>query len=408
MGRVLGLRCTECGARYPAQVISICSRCLAPLEVEYDWDLIQEQLSKSGFPNLNSLWRYRILLPVESHQPVDLGAGSNPLKRATKLAKELGLSQLYICDDTLNPTGSFKDRVVSVAVTKAMEFGLDAVACASTGNLAAALAAHAAKAGLPAYIFVPASIELGKILQTLIFQPKLIRISGNYDQVNRLAAELAEIFSNWGFVNINLRSYYVEGSKTLAYEVAEQLGWRAPDHVLVPMASGALLCAIHRGYKELEKLGLVDQAQTRISGAQPQACAPIANAVRENSEVLPIREYSTIVHSLAIGNPADGYRAKQVILDSGGSAAAPSDEQAIQGVKLLAKTEGIFAEPAGGVVIAGLQQLIQEGCVEKDELMVIYITGSGLKVQESMAQYLELPQPIPPEAEEFLRLHGQD
>jgi threonine synthase len=405
MSHVIGLVCRECGTKYGAVMQSTCYECFGPLEVNYDWELIKDSISKKKImEGPKSIWRYADLLPVESEQKIDLGAGYNRLHLARGLAEVLGLKELYILDDSVNPTYSFKDRVTSVAITKALEFGVEVVGCASTGNLAAAVAAHAAKAKLPAYIFIPDSIELAKIVQILVYGPRVITVDGNYDEVNRLASEVAEEHSNWAFVNINLRPYYTEGSKTLAFETAEQLGWETPDHVIVPMASGALLCAIDRGFAQLEKMGLVKNSSVCISGSQPAACAPIARAVRENSDVTPIRNFETIAHSLAIGNPADGYYAKQAILRSRGYAAMPSDAQIIDAIKLLARTEGIFTEPAGGTTIAGLMNLIDEGYVERDERVVAYVTGNGLKSQDTMVGSSYLPGAIKPKISEFEKL----
>jgi len=397
MTHVLGLICRECGTKYPAVMQSTCFECFGPLEVDYDWEIIKDNVSKEKIASgPRSIWRYADLLPVESENRIDLGAGFNKLRRADGLGEELGLDELYILDDSINPTFSFKDRVTSVAITKAIEFNAEAVGCASTGNLAASVAAHAAKARLPAYIFTPSSIELGKITQILAYGPKMIPVDGTYDDVNRLASEVADLHPNWGFVNINVRSYYTEGSKTLAYEAAEGLGWETPDHVVVPMASGALLCAIDRGFKQLENVGLVPESNVRVSGSQPLNCAPIARAVREGTEVEPLRNFETIAHSLAIGNPADGYYAKKVIDESGGSAAMPTDGEIIEGIKLLARTEGIFTEPAGGTTIAGLKILIEGGHVQNDERVVVYVTGNGLKAQETLMESLHVPTAIRP------------
>lgn len=402
MTHIIGLICRECGAEYPPVVLNTCGECFAPLEVKYDWDLIQQGISWEKIASgPKSIWRYADLLPVEIQERVDLGAGFNKLHYAKNLGRELGLKELYILDDSVNPTYSFKDRVVSVAVTKAIEFKLKAVACASTGNLAASVAAHAAKAQLPAYIFIPKNIEIGKIVQMLIYGANVIAVDGNYDDVNRLASEIAELHNDWAFVNVNIRPYYTEGSKTLAFEVAEQLNWKLPDHVIVPLASGALLCAIHRGFEQLVKVGLTEKKVVKHSGVQPFNCSPIASAVRENRDVVPVKNYKTIAHSLAIGNPADGNYAREAILKSGGFASTPSDEEIIEGIKLLARTEGLFTEPAGGTAIAGLKLLAEEGRIQRDECVVVYVTGNGLKAQETIAQFIEKPLTIKPEVEAF-------
>ncbi|MFQ6071637.1 MAG: threonine synthase [Methanosarcinales archaeon] len=405
MSHVIGLVCRECGTEYPHTIQNTCYECFGPLEVKYDWDLIQEKVSKEKIAKgANSIWRYADLLPVESEARVDLGAGFNKLHKADRLGAEIGLKNLYLLDESVNPTYSFKDRVTSVAVTKALEFGATAIGCASTGNLAAAVGAHAAKAGLPAYIFIPDSIEIGKIVQMLVYGSNVIAVSGNYDDANRLASEVADMHPDWAFVNINIRPYYTEGSKTIAFETTEQLNWETPDHVVIPLASGALLCAINRGFKELEKVGLVEESNVRVSGAQPLNCSPIASAVINDTDVIPIKDYETVAHSLAIGNPADGYYAKEVINNSGGFAAAPTDEEVIDGIHLLARTEGIFTEPAGGTTIAGLKILAESGHIDRDERVVVYVTGNGLKAQDTLVNSVRHPTTIKPTLSEFEKL----
>lgn len=405
MSHVIGLKCRECGAEYPAIIQNTCYECFGPLEVNYDWDYISSHISKEKIAKgPKSIWRYADLLPLESEKRIDLGAGFNTLHHAERLGNALGLKELYILDESVNPTNSFKDRVTSVAISKALEFNVKAVGCASTGNLAAAVGAHAAKAGLPAYIFIPATIELGKIVQMLVYGPNVIAVDGTYDDANRLASEVADSHPDWAFVNINIRPYYTEGSKTLAYETAEQLNWEVPDHVVVPMASGALLCAISRGYKELERIGLVEDANVKISGSQPLNCSPISCAVQKGSEVVPVRNYETVAHSLAIGNPADGYYAKQTIVNSNGYAASPTDGEIIEAIHLLARTEGIFTEPAGGTTVAGLKNLVESGHIQPDERVVIYVTGNGLKAQDTLLKSLERPKVIKPTLSEFERL----
>ena len=389
---VIGLICRECGATYPAGMQNTCFECFGPLEVEYDWDKVQENFDKKKIARgPSSIWRYADLLPVVSGKYVDLGAGFNKLHRARNLGKALDIDELYVIDDSVNPSYSFKDRVTSVAISKGLEFNISAIGCASTGNLAAAVSAHAAKAGIPAYIFIPDSIERGKILQMLTYGANVVSVSGTYDDANRLVSEISDIHPDWGFVNINLRPFYTEGSKTLAFEVAEQLGWEKPDHVVVPIASGALLCAINRGYSQLDKLGLVDPTPLKVSCSQPENCAPVASAVREGREVMPVSQFETVAHSLGIGNPADGYYAKEVVLSSGGYGATPSDKEIVDAILLLARTEGIFTEPAGGTTVAGLKSLREEGYIEKDERVVIYVTGNGLKAQEAIADIVGKP-----------------
>jgi threonine synthase len=336
------------------------------------------------------MWRYRDLLPVDSEEVVDISAGFTPLIKADNLGREFGLRQLYIKNDCVNPTYSFKDRVVSVAITKAKEFGFDTVACASTGNLACSVAAHAAKSGLKAYVFVPADLEQGKMLGAAIYGPTLIAVNGNYDDVNRLCSEISDRY-RWAFVNINIRPYYSEGSKTLGYEVAEQLGWLAPEHAVVPVASGSLLSKIWKGLNELSLLGLIGPVRTRMYATQAEGCAPIVAAFKAGSlHVHPVKP-NTIAKSLAIGNPAEGYFALKTIQESQGAACAVSDDEIVAGMKLLAETEGIFAETAGGVVVASLKRLAAEGAIKPDELTVAFITGCGLKTQEAVAGNLKPP-----------------
>jgi len=313
----------------------------------------------------------------------------------------LGTRELYIKDDTSNPTHSFKDRVVPVAVTKALEFNMEAVGCASTGNLAASLAAHAAKANLDAYIFIPSGLEIGKIIQMLIFEPNVIAVRGTYDDANRLATEIADIY-NWAFVNINVRPYYVEGSKTSAYEIVEQLGWTTPDRIIIPMASGALFCSIARGLKELEKLGLIDENHTMLTGTQPKGCSPIVDAWLEKRDyIVPIEEPKTIAKSLAIGDPADGYYALETIKETRGNAYAPTDKELIDAIKLLAKKEGIFAEPGSATTIATLKALIERGEIDRSERIVCYITGSGLKTTDSIVNETIKPYEIDATVDSF-------
>ncbi len=388
MSYARALRCRKCGQEYPLQPINLCDFCLSPLEVSYDYKGMAKVVSRekiSGGPL--SMWRYRDMLPVEGKE-IDIGTGFTPLIRADNLGRELGLDHLYIKNDCLNPTYSFKDRVVSVAITKAREFGFTAVACASTGNLAASVAAHAAKANVKAYVFVPADVESGKLIGAAIYKSVLMTVEGDYDDVNRLCAEVARRYK-WGFININLRPYYAEGSKTLGYEVAEQLGWRAPDCVVAPAASGLLFTRIWKGLDELAMLGLIEPVNTHMYVAQAAGSSPIVNAFQAGTlHVHPV-EPETIAKSIAIGNPADGYYALMVARQSGGSACAVSDEEAIAGVKLLAQTEGIFAEAAGGVVIGALRKVVASGLIKRNELTVAFITGAGPRTQEVVADIVQ-------------------
>jgi threonine synthase len=383
---VEGLRCRECSRPYPAEALHVCEWCFGPLEVVYDYDKIAGAISPERIAaGPLSIWRYADLLPASPHGAVDLGAGFTPLVRAERLGAELGLSDLWVKNDTLNPTGSFKDRVVSVALTKARELGFKVAACASTGNLANAVAAHAAHAGMQSVVFIPADLEQAKVVTTAVFGGHLIAVKGNYDDVNRLCAELAGDHPTWAFVNINVRTYYAEGSKTLAYEVAEQLGWRAPDHVVVPIASGSQLTKIAKGFQELYAVGLLDEEpHVRVSGAQATGCSPVATAFAAGSDVVrPVRP-DTIAKSLAIGNPADGIYALEVVRSSGGAIDSVTDDEIVNGIRLLARTEGIFAETAGGVTIATLAKLAARGVVRPDERVVAYVTGNGLKTIEAI------------------------
>lgn len=399
--KMRGLKCRECGTYYPLEPLHVCDLCFGPLEVDYDYDYLRTIVSRerieSGPP---TLWRYRDLLPITSEEVVESGAGFTPLLKAERLGEQLSLRHLYIKNDTANPTWSFKDRVVSAAITKALEFGFDTVACASTGNLGNSVAAHAARTGLRCFIFIPADLELGKIVGSLIYNPTLVAVKGNYDEVNRLCAEIASTL-RWGFVNINLRPYYSEGSKTLGFEVVEQLGWRAPDHIIVPVASGSLLTKVWKALKELHRLGLIDEVPTKVHGAQPEGCSPIVRAFKENTEFVRPVKPNTIVKSLAIGNPADGLYALQAIRESGGVAESATDEEVIEGIKLLAETEGIFTETAGGVTVAVLKKLVEQGIISSDETVVALITGCGLKTQEVLTEHLAEPIVIEPSLKAF-------
>ena len=399
MSYVKALCCRKCGREYPPEPINLCDFCFSPLEVIYDYKSMAEAVTcESLSSGPASMWRYRDLLPVDG-EVVDIGAGFTPLVKADNLGRELGVEQLYIKNDCLNPTYSFKDRVVSVAITKALEFGFDSVACASTGNLAASVAAHAAKANVKAYVFVPSDVEQSKLVGAAIYNPVLVTVDGSYDDVNHLCSRLVERF-NWGFININLRPYYAEGSKTLAYEVAQQLGWRAPDCVVAPAASGLLFTRIWKGLDELSMLGLIKPLNTHMYLTQAAGCQPIVNAFEAGSlHVHPV-EPNTIAKSIAVGNPADGYYALRVARQSGGAACAVSDDELVKGMKLLAQTEGIFAETAGGVVVAGLKKLVASGAIKKGELTVAFITGAGLKTQEAVADVVQ-PLLIQPTLESF-------
>ena len=397
------LRCRECGREYPLDPVHVCEFCFGPLEVVYDYDAMRGTVTREriekGPP---TVWRYADLLPCDAEDAVDIGTGFTPLIRAQRLGEELGLRNLYIKNDCVNPTWSFKDRVVTVAATKAREFGFQTLACASTGNLANSVSAHAARAGMDAFVFIPSDLEQGKVVGSAIYGVTLVAVDGSYDEVNRLCSELADRY-RWAFVNINIRPYYAEGSKTLAFEVAEQLGWRAPDHCVVPLASGSLYVKIWKGLQELAKLWLVDSVHTRMSGAQAAGCSPIVTAWEAGTlNIRPVRP-KTIAKSLAIGNPADGYYALRTFAESGGSAVAVSDEEVVEGMQLLARSEGIFAETAGGVTIAGLKRLAEAGRLARDEVVVAFITGGGLKTQEAVMGSLKAPLQVEPHLASFER-----
>jgi len=406
MAYATALRCRECNREYPLEAVYVCDFCFGPLEVVYDYNAMRRAVSRESIEaGPHSVWRYRDLLPCEG-EPVEINAGYTPLLRAKRLGDELGLRHLYLKNDCANPTWSFKDRVVTVAATKAREFGFDTLACASTGNLANSVSAHAARSGLDAFVFIPSDLEQGKIVGSAIYDPTLVAVDGNYDDVNRLCSELAGKYP-WAFVNVNMRPYYAEGSKTLAYEVAEQLGWRAPDHCVVPMASGSLYVKIWKGLQELATLWLIDSVQTKMSGAQAAGCSPIVTAYEAGTQnVRPVRP-KTIAKSLAIGNPADGFYALRVMAETGGAGVAVSDDEVIEGMKLLARTEGVFAETAGGVVISGLKRLAESGKVGRDEVVVAFITGAGLKTQEAVRDSLRPPLRVEPTIASFETALGE-
>jgi threonine synthase len=405
-----GLSCRECAHTYPAEALHVCEWCFGPLEVTYAYDAIAAATTRETIARGPlSIWRYANLLPAVADGSVDLGAGFTPLIRADRLAAELGLGELWVKNDTVNPTGSFKDRVVSVALTRARELGFKVAACASTGNLANAVAAHAARAGMRHYVFIPSDLEAGKVAASAVYGPNLIAVEGSYDDVNRLCAELAGEHPSWAFVNVNLRTYYAEGSKTLAFETAEQLGWQAPDHVVVPAASGSQLTKIAKGFQELGRVGLLDEApHVRVSGAQAAGCSPIATAFADGVDyVKPVRP-DTIAKSLAIGNPADGIYALEAVRSSGGGLTSVTDDEIVEGIRLLARTEGIFAETAGGVTVACLAKLAAQGVVRPDERVVIYITGIGLKTIEAVTSVVGPTATIAPTLDAFAAIHDEE
>lgn len=402
MGYVIGLKCRECSREYPVEPLYVCEFCFGPLEVVYDYQSVKKALSREVIEKRGkNLWRYRELLPVEGEPQVGTESGYTPLMKADNLAKVLGTKELYVKDDTVvHPTLSFKDRVVAVALTKAREFGFDTVACASTGNLAHSVSAHGAKAGFNRFIFIPASLEESKITASLVYAPNLIAVDGNYDDVNRLCSEIAHKYQ-WAFVNINVRPFYAEGSKTLGFEIVEQLGWRAPDNVVIPCASGSLLTKIWKSFTEFREIGILRELGTRVFGAQAAGCSPITSAMKQGSDFIRPVKPDTIAKSLAIGNPADGYYAVQVMIETGGAGEDVSDREIIDGIKLLAETEGVFAETAGGVTVAVTKKLIESGKIGRDETTVICVTGNGLKTQEALHGQTIPPHFIKPNISSF-------
>jgi threonine synthase len=401
---VSGLKCRLCGKLYAKEALNFCTDDFGPLEVVYDYVEVARTMTRAAIERRpRTMWRYRELLPIDGEPTVGRQVGCTPLVRADRLAKALGVAELYIKNDAVNyPTLSFKDRVVAVALSKAVELGFQTVGCASTGNLANSVAANAAAAGLEAYVLIPDGLEQGKVLGATMYGAKVIAIEGNYDQVNRLCSQIAFRFG-WGFVNVNLRPFYAEGSKTFGFEIAEDLGWRLPDHVVAPMAGGSLIGKIHKAFKELELLGFIDgPVTTRVHGAQATGCNPISATVKNGaSKIKPIRNPQTIAKSLAIGDPADGYFASQLIRATGGWSEDVDDEAIVDAMKLLAETEGIWTETAGGVTLAVAQKLIEQGRIDRDESIVICITGNGLKTQEPMLERMTRPALIKPTMEQF-------
>ncbi|MFN2582135.1 MAG: threonine synthase [Candidatus Dormibacteria bacterium] len=408
--RILCLVCRACGHETPADAVNMCDRCFGPLEVQYDYAEISRRISRdsiAGGPP--SIWRYRELLPVSlDSEPISLGEGWTPLLHARNLGNELGLRNLYIKNDTVNPTGSFKDRVVSVALTWARDHGFATVACASTGNLANAVAAYAARAGLRAVVLVPADLEPAKISATAVYRPTLVRIDGSYDDVNRLCTELVDAV-DWAFCNINLRPFYSEGSKTLTFETVEQLGWRMPDEIVVPVASGCQFVKHRKAVSELVQLGLVvDNARIpRFTGAQAAGCGPVAAAFAAGEEsVTPVRP-ATIARSIAIGNPSDGADVLHMARDSGGVVESVSEEEIVEGIELLAASEGVFSETAGGVTVAVLRKLARARRWTGDEVVVAYITGNGLKTADALHGRVTLDAPLPASLRAFRERHAE-
>ncbi|MCH8291134.1 threonine synthase [Candidatus Poribacteria bacterium] len=406
MEKVLGLKCRECGRKYEKEPLHVCEFCFGPLEVDYNYEAIQKSISRRSIERgPTSLWRYADLLPIDGEPTDGLNSGFTPLVRAKNLEDALGVKELYIKDDTVcHPTLSFKDRVVAVALSKAKEFNFDTVSCASTGNLAHSVSAQAAIANLKCFIFIPADLEESKIIASLVYAPKVVGILGTYDDVNRLCSEIAGVYP-WAFVNINIRPFYAEGSKTLAFEIVEQLGWEAPDHIIAPAAGGSLVTKIGKALKEFHMLGLIDKLNTKIHIAQAEGCGPIVTTLKENGDfVKPVRKPTTIAKSLAIGNPADGIYAVDTVRKSGGFGGHATDEEIVEAMKLLAATEGVFAETAGGVTLAVTKKLIESGHIGREDRIVISITGNGLKTVEALDGKVEEPRIIQPQLNAFKKL----
>jgi len=408
MGFVKGLQCRECGQDYPQEPLHVCEDCFGPLEIVYDYEAIKKTISREKIAaREKNLWRYRELLPIDGEPQVGLYSGFTPLVRAHRLGAVLGVKELYIKDDSVNhPTFSYKDRVVSVAISKALEFGFDTVSCASTGNLANSVAAHAAKAGLNCYVFIPDGLEQGKIIGSAIYGPRTVAVKGNYDDVNRLCSEIGDKYG-WAFVNVNLRPYYAEGAKTHGFEVAEQLGWKLPQHIVVASAGGTILPKLAKGFHELVKVGLVEDTRCKIYSAQASGCAPIISALKKGTDVISPVKPNTIASSIAIGDPADGYYVVHAVRESGGWGESVTDEEILEGIKLLARTEGIFTEPAGGTEVAVAKKLIESGRIPKNESVVISITGNGYKTLETVAASVEKPFAINATLENFDGLYNQ-
>ena len=399
----MALECRECHKQYPVEPLSICEDCYGPLEPAYDLAALDgTDFRKQVEAGPASLWRYQPLLPAQDVDKIDLGAGFTPLRRADNLGRALGIKNLWIKDDSVNPSNSFKDRVVSVALTMARAFGFETFGCASTGNLANSVGAHAAAARTPAFVFIPQDLEAAKIIATSAYGANVVKVRGNYDDVNRLCSEVADEL-NWAFVNVNMRPFYAEGSKSIGFEVAEQLGWHLPDHVVVPIASGALMTKMHRAFRELIDIGAVGDYPFRISGAQAQGCAPVATAFKNNAnEVTPVKP-DTIAKSLAIGNPADGWYAIQTARETSGAIEYCSEQEVLDGIHLLAKHEGVFTETAGGVTIAVLKRLREQGIIRRDEETVAIITGNGYKTIEALEETDLTPtMTVDPKLDDFL------
>ena len=398
-----GLRCRACGQDSPEGAVFVCTRCFGPLEAVYDIDGVRERLSRDLLDAREAtIWRWAELLPVTALPTSGLHVGQSPLVDAPRLAAAVGLDKLWVKDDSRNPTLSFKDRPVAVAAARAAEWGFHTLACASTGNLAPAVAAAAAAHGLRAVVFIPADLEAAKVAQARALGATVVRVKGPYDDVNRLCLELTDELEGWAVLNVNFRPYYAEGSKTISYEVARQLGWRAPDALVAPLASGSMFTKLARGFGELDEVGLIDGADIRYFGGQPNGCAPIANAYADGADIVrPVEKPDTIVRSLSIGSPADGGYAIRQARDSDGAILGVSDEETVAAIRLLAETEGIFTETAGGVTLASLKRAVDEGRIRRGEETVLVITGNGLKTLDVLDDGVELPEPIAPSFDAF-------
>ena len=408
-GFMKALKCRECGREYPLEATHVCEFDFGPLEVAYDYDKIKKTLTKDKLSKRpHTMWRYRELLPIADEPTVGNSVVYTPLIKADRLAKWLGVREAWIKNDAVNyPTLSFKDRVVSVALSRARELGFATVACASTGNLANSVAANAASAGMDSFVFIPSDLEKGKILNSLIYGARVVAIKGHYDEVNRLCAEIAGKYG-WAFVNVNMRPYYAEGSKSMAFEIAEQLNWKLPQHTIVPMASGSLLTKIHKGYQELIKLGLASDSQPIVHGAQATGCSPISAAFKEGKDFFKPVKPNTIAKSLAIGTPADGFYALKVMKETGGSSDDVTDDEIREAMKALAECEGIFTETAGGVTVGATKKLVASGKIPAEDSVVLCITGNGLKTLDAVQGHVGKPNEIKPSLREFEALIESD
>ena len=408
-GFMRALKCRECGREYPLEATHVCEFDFGPLEVAYDYDKIKKSMKKAALARRpQTMWRFRELLPVANEPTVGTRVGYTPLMKADRLAKWLGVREAWVKNDAVNyPTLSFKDRVVSVALSRAKELGFETVACASTGNLANSVAANAAAAGLDSFVFIPADLEEGKNLNSLIYGARVVGIRGHYDEVNRLCAEIAGKYG-WAFVNVNMRPYYAEGSKSMAYEIAEQLDWKLPQHTVVPMASGSLLTKIHKGYQELIKLGLAKDSKPAVHGAQATGCSPISAAYKQGMDFFKPVKPATIAKSLAIGTPADGFYALKVMKETGGAADDVTDDEIREAMSALAECEGIFTETAGGVTVGTAKKLVASGRIPAEDSVVLCVTGNGLKTLDAVQRHVGKPAEIKPSLREFEQLIEKD